>query len=191
MLDSAHKARPIRHKPARVQSETELILGSTAGAAEKRKHIRAKWRPFYDLLVKQRDELANVLGQLAREALELNPKPLDDEPAENGTTVYHGDELRGEATFYQATLAEVTDAIARVENGTYGVCEATGRPIPERRLKAIPWTRFTLEAQRKMEARGEAIKPTIGPLGNMRERIAAEPDDGEGEEPPPTGGEAG
>jgi DnaK suppressor protein len=47
-------------------------------------------------------------------------------------------ELRTE----EGLLEEVEAALARLAAGTYGICEATGRPIPPSRLRAIPWTRF-------------------------------------------------
>jgi len=36
-------------------------------------------------------------------------------------------------------LVEVQQALARIENGTYGICTNCGQPIPEKRLEAIPW----------------------------------------------------
>jgi RNA polymerase-binding transcription factor DksA len=51
----------------------------------------------------------------------------------------------------QDLLKEVDDAIDRIREGTYGICEASGEPIAESRLKAIPWTRYTVEAQKEME----------------------------------------
>ncbi|NDG84083.1 MAG: TraR/DksA family transcriptional regulator [Proteobacteria bacterium] len=44
-----------------------------------------------------------------------------------------------------AKIKEIDDALARMENGTYGICEETGEPIEEKRLAAIPWTRLSLE----------------------------------------------
>lgn len=43
-------------------------------------------------------------------------------------------------------LSEVDAAIARILDGTFGICEKTGQPIPESRLRVVPWTRFTKEA---------------------------------------------
>jgi len=34
-----------------------------------------------------------------------------------------------------------------MESGTYGICEATGKPMPEDRLAAVPWARSSIEAQ--------------------------------------------
>jgi RNA polymerase-binding transcription factor DksA len=44
------------------------------------------------------------------------------------------------------SFAEVEAALQRIRNGTYGICEATGKPISLDRLRAIPWTRFCREA---------------------------------------------
>jgi DnaK suppressor protein len=44
-----------------------------------------------------------------------------------------------------AKIKEIDEALARMENGTYGICEETGENIEEKRLAAIPWTRLSLE----------------------------------------------
>src|SRR5215831_13593816 len=54
----------------------------------------------------------------------------------------------------QAGLADVLIAIRRIERGTYGTCELTGKPIEASRLNAIPWTRYSLEAQKQLEKAG-------------------------------------
>jgi DnaK suppressor protein len=36
-------------------------------------------------------------------------------------------------------LADVKEALRRLQDGTYGRCLTCGQPIPERRLQAIPW----------------------------------------------------
>ncbi|RME15675.1 MAG: TraR/DksA family transcriptional regulator [Bdellovibrio sp.] len=42
-------------------------------------------------------------------------------------------------------LVEIEMALARIENGTYGICEETEEPIEKERLLAIPWTRLSIE----------------------------------------------
>ena len=42
-------------------------------------------------------------------------------------------------------LLEIEHALGRIENGTYGVCEETEEPIEADRLRAIPWTRLSIE----------------------------------------------
>lgn len=42
-------------------------------------------------------------------------------------------------------MKEVDEALSRLENGSYGICEETGDDIEDKRLLAIPWTRLSLE----------------------------------------------
>lgn len=49
-------------------------------------------------------------------------------------------------------LAEIAAALARMEDGSYGLCEESGDPIPFRRLESEPTARYTVEAQEALEA---------------------------------------
>lgn len=49
-------------------------------------------------------------------------------------------------------MLEVEMALARIEQGTYGMCEETEEPIEEERLLAIPWTRLSIEGAELREA---------------------------------------
>ena len=44
-------------------------------------------------------------------------------------------------------LAEVQQALARIDNGTYGICSNCGQPIPEKRLEALPWATLCLTCE--------------------------------------------
>lgn len=56
-------------------------------------------------------------------------------------------------------LAEVEAALQRLQAGTYGRCEVTGRAIPAERLRALPWTRYSREAAEKIERDSNPQKP--------------------------------
>jgi DnaK suppressor protein len=56
---------------------------------------------------------------------------------------------------YKFQLMEIDYALLRLENGTYGICEEILEPIEEVRLKAIPWTRFSIEGA---EIREQSVK---------------------------------
>src|SRR5437016_4837098 len=55
-----------------------------------------------------------------------------------------------------AELAEIDAALARIDAGTYGICEVCGQPIEEERLEAVPYTRFCARDQRIIEQQGRA-----------------------------------
>jgi RNA polymerase-binding transcription factor DksA len=51
----------------------------------------------------------------------------------------------------QDALYEINEALKRIETGTYGLCEGTGVRIPEERLEAMPFARFSVTYQEKLE----------------------------------------
>ena len=51
----------------------------------------------------------------------------------------------------RAKLIEIDDALARLDAGTYGICEESEEPISKARLLAMPFARYTLEVQEEME----------------------------------------
>ena len=50
-------------------------------------------------------------------------------------------------------VAEIDEALRRIDEGTYGTCERCGKPIPEQRLEALPTARFDAACQSELEAR--------------------------------------
>lgn len=51
------------------------------------------------------------------------------------------------------TIAEIDDALQRIDDGTYGTCERCGKPIDERRLEAVPTARYDAACQTEIESR--------------------------------------
>ena len=146
--------------------------GDGPAAETDRKKIDPRWREYYDALLQQRDYLLDQTSNLITTAREVNPDPIQDEgPAATATESNQRDQSLGTLSFDQDQLAEINAAIDKIETGgDYGICEMTGRPIPAERLKAIPWTRFTREAEEDMERRGQAPKAKLAPLGQLNER---------------------
>jgi RNA polymerase-binding transcription factor DksA len=54
----------------------------------------------------------------------------------------------------QAQLGEVEHALTKFDDGTYGICERCGRPIPLARLRVLPEARYDLEEEQRVEATG-------------------------------------
>lgn len=59
-------------------------------------------------------------------------------------------------------LHEIKAALTRIQNGTYGICEQSGEPIPEERLRAVPWTRHTRQVEELLERTGDKDIIRIG-----------------------------
>lgn len=58
-------------------------------------------------------------------------------------------------------LKEITAALDRIELGTYGVCEDTGKKIQKERLEAIPYARYSVEARKKDDEKRQEKPGTL------------------------------
>ena len=71
--------------------------------------------------------------------------------ADAGSDAYDRDFALNLLSQEQDALYEIEEAIKRIQNGTYGVCEMSGKRIAQARLEAIPFARFTVECQAQVE----------------------------------------
>src|SRR4051812_8775619 len=120
--------------------------------------MNPKWQKYFDRLVEMRDELVARRGDLGEtpSAYESN---FSVNPADRATDEYETGAAYGKFSSDQEVLFEIEEALRRMDDGTYGICEATGKPIPEERLEAVPWTRFAREAEESVEREQRGRKP--------------------------------
>lgn len=113
---------------------------------------------FEHRLREERAKIMKEMGHLESTILKVNPR---DSAGDLSGYSFHmadagTDAMEREISFDIASkegrlLREIDDALRRVYNGTYGVCEASGKPIARARLEALPWARYTVEEQEKIE----------------------------------------
>src|SRR6266849_5967727 len=72
-------------------------------------------------------------------------------------------------------------AAKRIELGTYGICEMSGKPIPHARLEAIPFARFTVECQSQLEKQNKAsrVRQSVTSLFGLTEEEGGEAEEEE------------
>jgi DnaK suppressor protein len=58
-------------------------------------------------------------------------------------------------------VADIDQALLRIEEGSYGTCARCGRPIDERRLEAMPTARYDAECQAAIEAKEMTLQPSL------------------------------
>ena len=150
------------------------VLG---GAKPNNERINPKWREHFEELMKARDRLANRRGELVRDASEEQPS-FSLHMADAATDAYDRDFALSLASSEQNSLYEVEQAINRIRTGTYGVCEVTGKQIERERLKAIPWTRFSADAEKQLEKDGAIKRARLAPV----EAVPKASETGESEE---------
>ena len=104
--------------------------------------------------------------------------------ADAGSDAYDRDFALSLLSQEQDALYEIDEALKRIELGTYGKCEMSGKPIPRARLEAIPFARFTVECQSKLEKQSKAsrVRQSVTSLFGLTEEETRE---GEEEEVTP------
>lgn len=151
-------------------STAAAILGKPLVQAKSNRNgdvkIKAEWQKFYDRLLELRDQLMRQMNGLAKEsAQEMAGYSLH--MADSGTDNFDRDFALSLLSSDQDAIYEIEEALKRIEKGTYGVCELTSKPIPRARLEAIPWTRFTVQAQAQLEREGALRQRRLGALGTV------------------------
>jgi len=99
------------------------------------------------LLAKQRKVLGNVMS-MENETLRRARTDLSNLPyhmADLGSDNFELENTLGLVDSERRILAEIEDALIRIDDGTYGICEGNGEPIPKARLEAIPWARYCVK----------------------------------------------
>lgn len=81
---------------------------------------------------------------------------VDQHQADIGTETFNRERDLSILENVEAELADIEHAIRRLDEGTYGTCEACGKPIDDARLEAIPAARFCLEDQAVAEREARA-----------------------------------
>jgi len=107
--------------------------------------IDPRWRWHYRELMRLN---GRYLGKLEERQRDVNASLAEShkDPADNAADETERDVLFAELGIEKNSIAEIEAAIQRIRNGTYGICEATGKQISPDRLRAIPWTRYCKEA---------------------------------------------
>lgn len=120
---------------------------------------------FEQMLLEKRREILTNVNEMEDETLkksrldaagDLSSMPIH--MADIGSDNYEQEFTLGLMDSERKLLKEIDDALQRIELGTYGICEGTGRQIPKARLEAQPWARYCVEHAQMLE-QGPATEP--------------------------------
>ena len=75
----------------------------------------------------------------------------DQHPAELGSETFERELELTTLSIVEGELKEIDDALRRLDHGSYGICEECGKPIDEARLEAVPWARYCVVDQARIE----------------------------------------
>jgi RNA polymerase-binding transcription factor DksA len=138
--------------------------------------VPEKFRRYYKLLLDLRASLTEGIERHSEETLKRSAKDdagdlsaYGQHMADAGTDTFDRDFALSMVASEQEALSEIDAAIKRIHDGTYGVCEITQKPIAKERLLAVPFTRYSAEAQKDLERNRHRSRTQAGLFGEMGE----------------------
>ena len=109
---------------------------------------------FRALLWEKRNELLGNVSYMENDVLREGKSDLSHVPihmADLGTDSYEQEFTLDLMDSERKLINEIDNALARIDNGTYGICELDGQPIPKKRLEAIPWALYCISCASSSE----------------------------------------
>ena len=148
----AEPAKKAAAKEAAPKAASKAPAKKAPGASRKKSAFDSKFlERMRKLLLVERDTYERQAKQLRAEAdslvMDLDPGDVqfDEESGEGDTiAVERGRDLALAAKALEM-IEEIDHALSKFDEGTYGICEVSGEPIPQERLEAIPWAREKVE----------------------------------------------
>jgi len=108
---------------------------------------------YRKLLLEKRKEILGDVSSMQNEAFKADSN-LSNMPihmADVGTDNFEQEFTLGLMDHERQILREIQEALARIDEGSFGVCLGTGKSIPKVRLDAVPWAKYTIEYSRLLE----------------------------------------
>ncbi|MEY2561040.1 MAG: DnaK suppressor protein, partial [Verrucomicrobiota bacterium] len=148
-------------------------------------HKPKKLDPFVrgqkEKLLQLRDAMVDSMAGVAKDNLRSRAEGSEASAfgmhqADAGSDAYDRDFALSLLSQEQDALYEIDQALKRIELGTYGICEMSGKPISHARLEAIPFARFTVECQSQLEKQNKAsrVRQSVTSLFGLTEEEGAE-----------------
>jgi DnaK suppressor protein len=168
------------------QSPAAVLLGLNHREKKLDPFVRKQKQNLLQLRDAVVDSMAGVAqGTLRSRAEGSEASAFGMHQADAGSDAYDRDFALSLLSQEQDALYEIDEALKRIEVGTYGKCEMSGKPIPRARLEAIPFARFTVECQSQLEKQSKAarMRPSVTSLFGLTEEEGAESEEEEATPP--------
>jgi len=156
------KKAPAKKAPAKKTTKKVNKKGITSGTLSG-KIARNKYLTIRQLkeqlsrLLELRERVTGEILSINRDSLSQNER--DPSLSDQGTETFDREFALNQLSSEQDVLFEIDEAIRRIENGTYGICEMTDEPINIERLEALPYVRHSIKAQSELEKGHRRFRP--------------------------------
>jgi RNA polymerase-binding transcription factor DksA len=188
--NAAREKKTARRSAKRNLESTESPAAVLLGLNHREKKLNPFIRKQKQKLLQLRDAVVDSMAGVAQGTLRSRAEGSEASAfgmhqADAGSDAYDRDFALSLLSQEQDALYEIDEALKRIELGTYGKCEMSGKPIPRARLEAIPFARFTVECQSKLEkqSRASRVRPSVTSLFGVIEEEGAESEEEEASPP--------
>jgi DnaK suppressor protein len=188
---AAKKApRPAKHatksSPSKRGSKSEPDTLTLLGKNNRERRLDPFVRQQKQKLLQLRDAMVDSMAGVAQDTLRSRAEGSEASAfgmhqADAGSDAYDRDFALSLLSQEQDALYEIDQALKRIELGTYGICEMSGKSIPRARLEAIPFARFTVECQSQLEKQSKAsrVRQSVTSLFGLTEEEGGETEEEE------------
>ncbi len=153
----AKRRKPLIASGPKAAPRDDGLPGENTGKKRKSPFNKRQLDKYREILQAKRALLFGDVSSFEEGALQSNSGGLSHTPqhiAEQGSDVQDQSLMLDLAAADRGIIKEIDAALARIADGTFGLCEMTGEPIGEDRLEELPWARFSIEAARMRERMG-------------------------------------
>ena len=151
------KKAPVK-KVAKKAPKKDISSGTLSGKIAKNKYFSMKQlKEQLNRLLVLRERVTGEILSINRDSLSQNER--DTYLSDQGTETFDREFALNQLSSEQDVLFEIDEAIRRIENGTYGICEMTNEPINIERLEALPYVRHSIKAQSELEKGHRRFRP--------------------------------
>ena len=126
----------------------------------KKKFSKKELNEFKKLILKKKEEVLEDIKHISEDTLKKSQKDAAGDisgyayhMADVATDTYDREFSLGLASSGRELLYSLDDALKRIEEGAFGICEDCKKVIAKTRLKAVPYARFCVKCQEKKEKR--------------------------------------
>jgi len=179
---AAPKAAPVKKAPVKKAAKAKVPAQGNGALRQQFIHKPAakknlKLTPFlakqHKRLLELKDTLLDAMRGVARDNLHAgsDTSAFGMHQADAGSDAYDRDFALSMLSKEQGSLYEIDEALKRIEDGEYGICEICNKPIKHDRLEALPFTRYTVDCQAELEKRQHhhSARPQINSLFGLTE----------------------
>ncbi|MBZ5645805.1 MAG: TraR/DksA family transcriptional regulator [Acidobacteriia bacterium] len=112
---------------------------------------KKKLEQFKKKLEQRQQELRRTMSRNVQDGRAADSEDIAQDIADKAANSYTKEFLFSQSSNDRALLARVEEALARIRDGTFGGCINCGKELNPKRLEAVPWARYCISCQEKIE----------------------------------------